>query len=553
MKNVQNAEKKIKSKRKTIRVYFKSVALLLSSQSIILRASCSFCRFLGIRRKQLIGKSVHAIFSGFKLDRKEVIVAQGAIYYWGKNINLSKNKKRGAFIFNITFSLDPNAIKNNQPDRLLAWVLEQGDAALGVLDQNFNYIFASPCYLSLMQDMQAKGLDLPYEHFRNQQLLDSASYHHAFNAILDSWECRFWPTMAGPGILNRILFKQKKATAAPLLVQQPWGEDASAGLHQRDALMALLKRPDPATPKLGLLMFDLTDLKKLNAQIGFSGGDKIIEMTAAAIKELLPTGLAGRLGGGTFLLAVPNAGRAELTALKDKTEQTFHKSADLDYSLAIGLALRQDGEKTLVQLLLDAEKNLEKHKLLMGKGKESLVFDAVLKTLTDKYHDELVHSRRVSDYCQKFGEALGLSADETKELTIAGYYHDIGKISVPDVILDKPGTLTADEWQVMKTHPEVGFSILKQADPDLARYVLAHHERWDGFGYPQGLKGHDIPWISRRIAIADAFEAMTSDRVYRSSISLTAAATVILRCAGSQFDPDFAKIFVTKVLNVGWN
>ena len=123
------------------------------------------------------------------------------------------------------------------------------------------------------------------------------------------------------------------------------------------------------------------------------------------------------------------------------------------------------------------------------------------------------------------GEELKLSEDQTKELEFAGLMHDIGKITIPDRILDKPGKLTEDEWVIMKTHTINGYHILRSADKYsmLAEYALTHHERWDGKGYPNGLKEDEIPLFSRIISICDSYEAMTADRPYRKALDYKVA------------------------------
>jgi len=128
--------------------------------------------------------------------------------------------------------------------------------------------------------------------------------------------------------------------------------------------------------------------------------------------------------------------------------------------------------------------------------------------------------------------------------------HDIGKIGIDDKILNKPGKLTEEEWAIMKRHPEIGYRIAR-ASHKLARiadYILTHHERWDGAGYPKGLKGEDIPLLSRILAVADAYDAMTEDRVYRKAMSKEQAVEEIRRNAGTQFDPLIANIFIETIL-----
>ena len=153
------------------------------------------------------------------------------------------------------------------------------------------------------------------------------------------------------------------------------------------------------------------------------------------------------------------------------------------------------------------------------------------------------HSSRVADYSALLAHKLGLSKEEVKEVYSIALLHDIGKIGIPDSILNKPGKLTNEEFQIMKNHTVIGGNILKDMsilkNIDLgAKY---HHERYDGKGYPDGLKGEDIPFIARIISVADAFDAMTSDRVYRKHLDSVVVRAEIEKGIGTQFDPKVAK------------
>ncbi len=161
------------------------------------------------------------------------------------------------------------------------------------------------------------------------------------------------------------------------------------------------------------------------------------------------------------------------------------------------------------------------------------------------------HSHRVSMLCQDMGHALGLTEGDTEELKTIGLLHDIGKIAIEENILNKREELTEDEWQEIKRHPEIGYRILNTVNDmlEIAEYVLYHHERWDGKGYPKGLKGEEIPLQSRIITIADAYDAMTSQRSYRNALQEETAIEELKINSGTQFDPELVRIFIEKVLN----
>ncbi len=150
--------------------------------------------------------------------------------------------------------------------------------------------------------------------------------------------------------------------------------------------------------------------------------------------------------------------------------------------------------------------------------------------------------------CQDMGHALGLTESETEELKTIGLLHDIGKIAIEENILNKSEELTEDEWQEIKRHSEIGYRILNTVNDmlEISEYVLYHHERWDGKGYPKGLKGEEIPLQSRIITIIDAYDAMTSQRSYRSALSEESAIEELKINAGTQFDPDLIRIFIEK-------
>ncbi len=158
------------------------------------------------------------------------------------------------------------------------------------------------------------------------------------------------------------------------------------------------------------------------------------------------------------------------------------------------------------------------------------------------------HAAEVAERALDLGRALGLSEPELLELELAARLHDVGKRAVPRAILNKPAPLSNAEWSVMRRHSEWGSGMLADVPglDSVAWAVLAHHERWDGSGYPRGLKGEEIPFTSRIIAVSDAFSAMTTDRPYRCARSVDDALCELARCAGSQFDPTVVEAFVAR-------
>ncbi|MBI2608364.1 MAG: HD-GYP domain-containing protein [Deltaproteobacteria bacterium] len=171
---------------------------------------------------------------------------------------------------------------------------------------------------------------------------------------------------------------------------------------------------------------------------------------------------------------------------------------------------------------------------------------ALLRTLEIKDRYTHGHSQRVAFFARLIAENMGFEEEEIQEIKLAAMLHDLGKIGTPLEILNKPGKLTDEEFDVIKEHPIYSYEIISQVSSlqNIARWIRAHQERMDGFGYPDGLKGEEIPLQARIITVADAFDAMTSDRPYRKALSLETAYEELKRCAGTQFDKEVVKVFL---------
>jgi putative nucleotidyltransferase with HDIG domain len=181
---------------------------------------------------------------------------------------------------------------------------------------------------------------------------------------------------------------------------------------------------------------------------------------------------------------------------------------------------------------------------------QSRTINIITKTLFEKNNREMLHSERVSKLCELVAKKLEFNEERLEMLKTAGLMHDIGKIAINESILNKNGKLSLEELVVVRTHPEIGFRILSSVNEfcNLSECVLQHHEKWDGSGYPQSLKGEEILVEARILALADTYDAMTSLRTYRNILEKDEAITEIRKCLGSHFDPEIGNIFIA-VLN----
>lgn len=301
-------------------------------------------------------------------------------------------------------------------------------------------------------------------------------------------------------------------------------------------------------------MMDIDGLKLINDTLGHLAGDQAIIETARLLESSFNhTGFVARTGGDEFMILSPNTELDEFKTLRNQMIQAMSlvKIQGIELTISFGIAQKTSRNELIEEILIETENNMYANKVLHGKSARNQIIVTLFDALKEKYEEERVHSSRVSYYCAKMGEQLELSESEKLELELAGRMHDIGKISIPDYILRKTDKLSDDEWQIMKNHTTYGYQILRTADQysRLAEYALTHHERIDGKGYPQGLKGSEIPLFSRIISICDSFEAMTSDRQYRKALTHEQAIEELKRCSGSQFDEQLVELFINNVLN----
>jgi len=218
----------------------------------------------------------------------------------------------------------------------------------------------------------------------------------------------------------------------------------------------------------------------------------------------------------------------------------------IELSVSFGTGYQEKAIDDVNILVNEAEKEMYNNKVYEIASNRSNTIMTIINTLYLKSPREERHSSRVSELCQKIGRHYQLRDDEIKILKVMGNLHDIGKIAIDTRILDKPGTLNEEEWDEVKRHPEIGYRILSTANEcaEMAEDILAHHERYDGTGYPKGLKGTEIPRRARVIAIADSFDAMTTKRTYRETFSYEEAIQEIRKNKGIQFDPEIADCFI---------
>ncbi len=326
--------------------------------------------------------------------------------------------------------------------------------------------------------------------------------------------------------------------------------DSLTGLYNRTFLEHEIKRMDTGMHNpISIIMGDINGLKLVNDAYGHNDGDELLKSAAQILKKICRNeDIIGRWGGDEFVILLPKTSLLEANAICYRiiNESKGVSIKTIPLSMALGVASKENIDDDIFATLALAEKRMYRNKLSESRSARSAVLTSLIKTLEEKSQETEEHTLRMGELAKKMARKIGLLQEEMNRLNILVSLHDIGKIVIPEYILNKPGKLNEEEWRMVKTHPETGYRIARSTDEisHVAEEILSHHERWDGKGYPRGLAGEDIPLLARINAIVDAFDVMTNGRPYKKPISRQEAIAELKRCAGEQFDPELVRIFI---------
>lgn len=329
--------------------------------------------------------------------------------------------------------------------------------------------------------------------------------------------------------------------------------DNLTGLYNRRFLDDKLSELENSTEDISFIMGDVNGLKVANDVFGHKEGDNILITIANILTKCSrENDFVIRFAGDEFIVILLNTKYEIANKICDSI---YSKIEEFDYSksnvfprlsISLGVATRKKNEETNEEALKNAENFMYKRKLLESKSNHSSLVSSIRRTLDEKNLENDDKTNRLKVLCLLIAKKIDLPKHMQDDLILLSMLHDIGKIAINDEILNKTTVLSDEDWKEVKRHCEIGYRIAGASSElmPIADLILSHHERWDGNGYPQGLKGDAIPLLSRIMSIVDAYDAMTNDKPYRKAISAEDAKKELLSNSGAQFDPNIIRAMI---------
>jgi len=378
-------------------------------------------------------------------------------------------------------------------------------------------------------ELQGTSTDQVFE-WNNPLYAGARKYHCDFNCLKDE---------KGRDIGSLLILKNTEMERD--IVTQLYSRNSFYGRMEK----ALSRGVYPMT----VVVCNTNGIGLVNDVYGWARGNKILRKAADLMRENLPEdAILARLEDGDMAAGLMETDQECAARLFENIREQYRRDHDtgINTDLEYGIAVIRDHTKGIGEAVREAGQSMRTKKLMDRTSQKSSLLDSLTQTLTESDYETEEHVERTRNMAVRLGRALNLSDVELGKLALLAMLHDIGKIAIPHAILVKPGRLTEEEWEIMKTHTEKGYRIAsasKELQP-IGEYILHHHERWDGGGYPGGLAKEEIPLLSRIITVVDSHDVMVHDRPYHKAMSQEAAKEELRRCSGAQFDPHLVDVFL---------
>ncbi len=327
--------------------------------------------------------------------------------------------------------------------------------------------------------------------------------------------------------------------------------DMLTNAHYRHSLDRALQEMDrPENLPLTLIMLDVNGMKLTNEAFGYSEGDELLKKCTVIINSASPVdSKLFRMNGDEFLLLCPLCGNNAKQEILSKIDTMCKEETEsmIPPSFSIGIATKETENERITLLVKQAEQNLYANRIEESAKFNASIIQNLKNLLSKKNFETSAHISRVKGLALSLADELGLNQEQKNTLSVAAEMHDIGKVAIPDEILGKQGPLTEEEWDIVKQHPVTSYRIIYGLGDmyHIAEIVKCHHERFDGTGYPSGLKGSDIPLIARILTLVDSYDNMLNSPYVKRTMTQQDAIEEVKRCTGTQFDPQITDALLT--------
>jgi len=326
--------------------------------------------------------------------------------------------------------------------------------------------------------------------------------------------------------------------------------DTLTGLYNRAYFDEELRRLDTARQlPITIVMGDVNGLKLINDAYGHEKGDIFLRKIAIILKDAFrKEDIISRWGGDEFIAILAKTHAKDTKGILKRIKEmcTERSTTDMPLSISLGVSSKKSPKEDINSVLKEAEDKMYKSKISESKSINEIVISSLKENLKKGEYSSEKHSDKIQEYALMVGRKLDLSGVKLEELKLLMDLHNIGKLALADEIMSKPGRLSKEEWKIIKKLPEIGYRIAESSAvlKPIAEAILSHHEWYNGEGYPRGVKGKEIPILSRISLLINSYEAMTTDRPYRKKMAKKEIIKEIKRCCGTQFDPKVVKIFL---------
>jgi diguanylate cyclase (GGDEF)-like protein len=375
-----------------------------------------------------------------------------------------------------------------------------------------------------------------------------------YSLVLENKE-RFFEARMLPLLENKIFSIIRDITERKIMEERLRHlslHDTLTGLYNRAYFEEEMRRLESGRfNPVGIVLCDVDGLKLVNDTLGHESGDCLLIEAANVIKKAMRQGdMVARIGGDEFAALLPHSDLETVEGIcyriRDAIKDFNTGCSGLTLSISLGYSVADLVPNNMGSLFKEADDNMYREKMMHRQSASSAIVKTLMKALEERDFFTEGHADRLQRMVESMAGTIGMSSRGMADLRLLAQFHDIGKVGIPDRVLFKPGPLTADETKIMNMHCEIGYHISQSAAVlmDIGEWIHKHHEWWNGEGYPMGLKGEEIPLECRILSLADAYDAMTSSRPYRTAMTHQEAVAEITKYAGSQFDPNLVPSFL---------